>query len=37
MVLHAGHLAFAHPVSRQPLAFTAPIPADLAPVLASLR
>ena len=37
MVLHAGHLAFAHPVSRQPLTFNAPLPADLAAVLARLQ
>jgi 23S rRNA pseudouridine1911/1915/1917 synthase len=29
--LHAAELAFAHPVSRRPLAFAAPLTADLAP------
>jgi len=37
MVLHAGHLAFSHPVSFQPLAFTAPLPPDLTAVLTGLR
>ena len=31
--LHAEHLAFAHPVSGEPLAFDSPLPADLADVL----
>ena len=29
--LHAAELAFAHPISRRPLAFASPLPADLAP------
>jgi 23S rRNA pseudouridine1911/1915/1917 synthase len=37
LALHAGHLAFAHPVTAQLLAFTAPLPADLTEVLAHLR
>jgi 23S rRNA pseudouridine1911/1915/1917 synthase len=35
--LHAEHLALAHPVSGEPLAFSSPLPGDLAAVLASLR
>jgi 23S rRNA pseudouridine1911/1915/1917 synthase len=35
--LHAEHLALEHPVTGQPLAFDAPLPADLAVVLATLR
>ena len=34
--LHATHLAFAHPVSGEALAFDSPLPADLAAVLAGL-
>jgi 23S rRNA pseudouridine1911/1915/1917 synthase len=30
--LHAAELAFAHPLSGQPLAFASSLPADLAPV-----
>ncbi len=37
MALHATHLAFAHPLSRAPLAFDSPWPADLAPWRARLR
>ena len=35
--LHAEHLELAHPVTGEALAFTAPLPADLEAVLASLR
>jgi 23S rRNA pseudouridine1911/1915/1917 synthase len=35
--LHAYRLAFAHPVTRQPLRFEAPIPPDLAALIARLR
>jgi len=35
--LHAARLAFAHPASGERLAFEAPLPADLAGVLAALR
>ena len=34
--LHAEHLALDHPVTGEPLAFTSPLPEDLAAVLASL-
>jgi 23S rRNA pseudouridine1911/1915/1917 synthase len=34
--LHAEHVALAHPVTGAPLAFSAPLPADLAAVLAVL-
>ncbi len=34
--LHAADLAFDHPVSGEPLAFSSPLPADLAGVLAGL-
>lgn len=34
--LHAGHLAFDHPVTGDRLAFESPLPADLAAVLAGL-
>lgn len=34
--LHAERLALAHPVGGEPLAFSSPLPADLAAVLASL-
>jgi len=37
LFLHAGHLAFAHPVTGEPLAFTSPLPPDLATVLAHLH
>lgn len=37
MFLHMGRLEFAHPRTAQPLQFTAPLPADLAAVLARLR
>jgi 23S rRNA pseudouridine1911/1915/1917 synthase len=36
LFLHAEHLAFDHPVTGRPLAFDAPLPPDLAAVLASL-
>jgi 23S rRNA pseudouridine1911/1915/1917 synthase len=36
LFLHAEHLAFAHPVTGEALAFDAPLPSDLAAVLASL-
>jgi 23S rRNA-/tRNA-specific pseudouridylate synthase len=36
MFLHAEHLAFDHPVTGRPLSFDAPLPPDLAAVLASL-
>jgi 23S rRNA pseudouridine1911/1915/1917 synthase len=32
--LHAGELAFAHPISGAPVRFVAPLPADLARVVA---
>jgi 23S rRNA pseudouridine1911/1915/1917 synthase len=35
--LHAEHLALDHPVTGEPLAFTSPLPDDLAAVLADLR
>jgi 23S rRNA pseudouridine1911/1915/1917 synthase len=35
--LHAARLELAHPVSREPLAFDSPLPADLADVEASLE
>jgi 23S rRNA pseudouridine1911/1915/1917 synthase len=35
--LHASELGFAHPISRAPLHFDAPLPADLAGALAWLR
>ena len=35
--LHAGHLAFRHPVTGQRLELDAPLPADLAGVLGLLR
>ena len=35
--LHAGHLAFAHPVTGRAMAFTAPLPPELDDVLARLR
>ncbi|HKD77237.1 MAG TPA: RluA family pseudouridine synthase [Ktedonobacterales bacterium] len=34
--LHAHHLAFAHPITGAPLAFTSPLPPDLAKFLAEL-
>ena len=34
--LHAGHLGFAHPASGEWVEFDAPLPADLATVLAAL-
>jgi 23S rRNA pseudouridine1911/1915/1917 synthase len=37
LFLHATHLAFTHPVSGVPLAFDAPLPPDLEPVLEALR
>lgn len=37
MFLHAAHLAFAHPVSSEPLAIEAPLPADLAEFLLALN
>lgn len=36
-MLHARHLAFAHPATGAPLAFTAPWPADFADAVAALR
>jgi 23S rRNA pseudouridine1911/1915/1917 synthase len=35
--LHAEHLGLDHPITGEPLAFTSPLPQDLAAVLASLR
>jgi 23S rRNA pseudouridine1911/1915/1917 synthase len=35
--LHAALLAFEHPVSRSKLAFTSPVPADFADLLAALE
>lgn len=35
--LHAALLAFAHPITGEDLAFTAPLPADLVELLATLR
>ena len=35
--LHADRLAFAHPKSRQPMAFESPLPADLRRLLAAMR
>jgi 23S rRNA pseudouridine1911/1915/1917 synthase len=35
--LHAAELAFVHPVSGKRLAFTAPLPPDMAGLLAALR
>ncbi len=35
--LHAGLLAFEHPVSGEPMVFTAPVPPDMADLLACLR
>ena len=35
--LHAAELAFAHPLSREPCRFTAPLPRDMAELLAALR
>ncbi|MCB1508571.1 MAG: RluA family pseudouridine synthase [Hyphomicrobiaceae bacterium] len=35
--LHAAHLGFAHPVSDEPLAFSSPMPEDMAALLAALR
>ena len=35
--LHAHRLAFRHPVTSQPLSFEAPLPADLAELIARLR
>jgi len=35
--LHARRLAFEHPLSGEPLAFEAPVPADFAALLAILR
>ena len=37
MFLHAAHLAFAHPISSEPLAIEAPLPADLAEFLLALN
>jgi 23S rRNA pseudouridine1911/1915/1917 synthase len=34
--LHACRLAFAHPVSGQPLSFSAPLPADFSAALSAL-
>jgi 23S rRNA pseudouridine1911/1915/1917 synthase len=36
-MLHAGLLAFSHPVSGEPMVFTAPAPADMAAAVAELR
>jgi 23S rRNA pseudouridine1911/1915/1917 synthase len=35
--LHAAELGFAHPVTGDPMVFTAELPADLAEVLTGLR
>jgi hypothetical protein len=35
--LHAHRIRLAHPATGQPIEFTAPLPADLAAVLAELR
>jgi 23S rRNA pseudouridine1911/1915/1917 synthase len=35
--LHAEHLAFAHPITGEPLAFTAPLPGELDELLVRLR
>ncbi len=35
--LHAGLLAFQHPVSGEPMVFTAPVPPDVADLIACLR
>jgi len=35
--LHAGHLGFNHPITGDALDFSAPLPADMADLLASLR
>jgi len=35
--LHASRLAFQHPVTREPLVFHAPLPADMAALLAALN
>jgi 23S rRNA pseudouridine1911/1915/1917 synthase len=35
--LHAGHLAFRHPITGQALALDAPPPSDFAEALARLR
>ena len=35
--LHAAHLAFAHPADGRPMAFDAPLPADLRAVVTALR
>ena len=37
MFLHAAHLAFAHPISGEPLEIEAPLPADLAGYLTMLN
>jgi 23S rRNA pseudouridine1911/1915/1917 synthase len=37
LFLHAARLAFAHPVTGEPLAFTSPLPPDLSTVLSRLR
>jgi len=37
LALHATTLALAHPVSGEPLSFSAPLPADVASLLAALR
>jgi 23S rRNA-/tRNA-specific pseudouridylate synthase len=36
-MLHAGLLAFQHPISGEPMEFTAPLPADMAAAVAELR
>ncbi|MBK7405011.1 MAG: RluA family pseudouridine synthase [Phycisphaerales bacterium] len=36
-MLHAGLLAFEHPITREPRVFTAPLPADMHALLAALR
>jgi 23S rRNA pseudouridine1911/1915/1917 synthase len=37
LALHAARLAFAHPLSGEPLAFESPLPAALAKLLAANR
>jgi len=36
-MLHAGLLAFEHPITGAPMVFTAPLPADMAAAVAELR
>ena len=37
LALHATRLAFTHPVTAEPMAFTAPLPGDIAALLEALR